>query len=190
MGNGMSSSNQTPRSDPQREVLRCIRDFTKEHHYAPTISEICQICGFRSKGTVAVHLRTLRGLGLVTWQPGQERTLVITDGAWFAEQVFEAFLDSRGLSADSQRPQRYRMRSVLIRPEVKTAIQDAMNSASYRPYDAFSIASAYANGAVETVRFANGKHVKIKQSPKKQLAALNVYFEATGLSNGSYRSLE
>ena len=46
------------------------------------------------------------------------------------------------------------MRSVLIRPEVKQAIEDAMNSANYSPWDAFSIASAYAESAVETVRFA------------------------------------
>ena len=74
------------------------------------------------------------------------------------------------------------MCSVLIRPEVKAAIEDAMNSANYNPWDAFSIASAYAEGTVETVRFAKGKHVKIKQSPDKQLAALDVYFEATGLA--------
>lgn len=74
------------------------------------------------------------------------------------------------------------MRSVLIRPEVKEAIEHAMNSAHYSPWDAFSIASAYAEGAVETVHFFNGKHIKLKQSPRKQLAALNVYFESTGLA--------
>ena len=74
------------------------------------------------------------------------------------------------------------MRSVLIRPEVKDAIEDAMNSAKYSPYDAFSIASAYADGAVDTIHFAKGKHVKLKQSPHKQLAALQVYFESTGLA--------
>ena len=168
--------------DPHLKVLYCIRSFIKEHHYAPTIAEICKATGLRSKGTVATHLRTLRDLGLVTWQPAQERTLVITDRAWFAQQVFEAFLDSRGLSADSQHLQRYRMRSVLIRPEVKAAIEDAMNSSTYSPWDAFSMASSYAKGAVDTIRFAKGQHVKIKQSPSKQLAALNVYFESTGLA--------
>ena len=168
--------------DPHLKVLDCIRSFVKEQHYAPTIAEICRMTGLRSKGTVAIHLRTLRDLGLVTWQPGQERTLVLTDRLWFAYQVFEAFLDSRGLSADSFRPVRYRMRSVLIRPEVKKAIEDAMNSADYNPWDAFSIASAYIEGAVETVQFIKGKHVKLKQSPRKQLAALNVYFESTGLA--------
>ena len=168
--------------DPYLKVLECIRNFVKEHHYSPTFTEIGEILGLRSKATVAAHLKTLRDLGLVTWQPAQERTLVITDRAWFAYQVFEAFLDSRGLSADSSRPQRYRIRSVLIRPEVKAAIEDAMNSANYSPWNAFSMASAYAEGAVETVRFAKGKHVKLKQSPSKQLAALNVYFESTGLA--------
>ena len=57
-----------------------------------------------------------------------------------------------------------------------------MNSANYNPWDAFSIASAYAEGAVDSIRFANGRHVKLTQSPSKQLAALNVYFESTGLA--------
>ena len=168
--------------DPHLKVVECIRNFIKEHHYSPTFTEIGEILGLRSKATVAAHLKTLRDLGLVTWQPGQERTIVITDRLWFAYQVFEAFLDSRGLSADSQRPQRYRMRSVLIRPEVKAAIEDAMNSANYDPWDAFSLASAYIEGCVDTVHFMKGKHIRLKQSPTKQLAALNAYFEATGLA--------
>ena len=168
--------------DPHLKVLECIRNFVKEHHYSPRLTEIGEILGLRSKATVAAHLKILRDLGLVTWQAGQERTIVITDRLWFAYQVFEAFLDSRGLSADNSRPQRYRMRSVLIRPEVKAAIEDAMSAADYDPWDAFSIASAYAKGAVDTIRFANGKHVKLKQSQSKQLAALKVYFESTGLA--------
>ena len=167
--------------DPHLKVLECIRSFVKEHHYSPTLTEIGEILGLRSKATVAAHLKTLRELGLVTWQPAQERTLVITDRAWFAQQVFEAFLDSRGLSADSRRPQRYCLRSVLIKPEVKAAIEDAMNSADYSPWDAFSIASAYAEGAVDTIRFGKGKHVRLKQLPSKQLAALKAYFESVGL---------
>ena len=128
---GVSSNAQT--EDSHLKVLECIRNFIKAHHYSPTFTEIGEILGLRSKARVAAHLRTLSDLGLVTWQPGKERTLVVTDRAWFAQQVFEAFLDSRGLSADSQRPQRYRMRSVLIRPEVKEAIEDAMNSTNYNP---------------------------------------------------------
>jgi len=141
---GVSSNART--EDPHLKVLECIRNFVKERHYSPTLTEIGEILGLRSKATVAAHLRTLSGLGLVTWQKGQERTLVITDRFWFAYQVFEAFLDSRGLSADSRHPQRYRMRSVVIRPEVKAAIEDAMNSAHYSPWDAFSLTSAYAEG--------------------------------------------
>ena len=118
----MSSNGRT--EDPHLKVLECIRSFVKEHHYSPTLTEIREILGLRSKATVAGHL-TLRDLGLVAWQPAQERTIVITDRAWFARQVFEAFLDSRGLSADNHRPHRYRMRNVLIRPEVKAAIEDA-----------------------------------------------------------------
>ena len=177
---GVSSNART--EDAHLKVLECIRSFVKEHHYSPTLTEMGEILGLRSKATVAAHLKTLRDLGLVTWQPAKERTIVITDRAWFAQQVFEAFLDSRRLSADSRRPQRYRMRSVLIKPEVKAAIEDAMNSANYNPWDAFSIASAYAEGAVNTMHFVKGKHVKLKQSPSKQLAALNVYFESTGLA--------
>ena len=175
---GVSSHART--EDPHLNV-ECIRNFVKEHHYSPTLTEIREILGLRSKATVAAHLRTLSDLGLVRWQPGKERTLVITGRAWFAQQVLEAFLDSSGLSADSQRPQHYRMRSVLIKPEVKAAIEDAMNSANYNPWDAFSIASAYAEGAVDTIRFVKGSHIRLKQSPSKQLAALQVYFEATGL---------
>ena len=78
--------------DPHLSVLSCIRSFVKEHHYAPTIAEICKTTGLRSKGTIAVHLNTLRDLGLVTWQPGQERTIVITDRLWFAYRCLKRFL--------------------------------------------------------------------------------------------------
>jgi len=37
-------------------------------------------------------------------------------------------------------------------------------------------------GAVDTIHFVKDKHVRLKQSPKKQLAALTAYFEATSLS--------
>src|ERR1700680_4984048 len=110
----MRSNSQT--RDAHREVLECIRNFIRERQYSPTIAEICRILGFRSKGTVAVHLRALRDQGLLTWQPNCERTFVITDRAWVALQVLEAFLDSR------RGTRRYLMLRILRMPEISMAI--------------------------------------------------------------------
>jgi len=172
----MKSNAQT--RDAQRDVLECIRDFTKQHQYAPTIAEICRICGFKSKGTIAVHLRALRDQRLLTWQPGCERTFVITDRAWAALKVLEAFLDMTGTKAEKRAARRYLMRLVLAKPWVSVAIEDLLASQGFTPDDAVKSHIALIRG-VETVRFTpDGKYMKFKEPPS--LAALRDYWEMIG----------
>ena len=165
--------------DAQRNVLECIRNFIKEHHYSPTINEICRLTGLRSKGTVAVHLRTLRDLGLVTWQPGQERTLVVTDRAWAALQIVQAYLEYRGVSPEN-RQARYRLRNVLQKPEVCEAIEELIASRKFGAKDAVDLHIAHIKGGLETVGFSpDGKHhATVRQPPS--LPALMDYYKLVG----------
>jgi DNA-binding FadR family transcriptional regulator len=104
----MQSVAANARTDVDLTVLGRIRRFIAENHYPPTYKELCQLLGFRSKGTLAVHLRALRDLTLLEWQPGQERTFVVTDRAWVAQEVVKAWFDSQGTSVQ----RRFRRRCV------------------------------------------------------------------------------
>ena len=163
----------------QRSVLECIRDFIKKHHYPPTIPEISRILGLRSKGTVSVHLRALRDQGLLTWQPACERTFVVTDKAWVALEVLNAFLESKGVPDERRLTRRFLMRNVLRRPEVCAAISDLLASRGFRLRDAVALHAAYINGEVEVVRFTrDGKYTKLKLPPN--YTALQDYWRLIG----------
>lgn len=41
----------------------------------PTVRSIGEACGLKSSNTVHFHLKTLRTLGLVAWEPGQHATI-------------------------------------------------------------------------------------------------------------------
>lgn len=64
-----------PLTDRQREVLDAILVFTENHHYAPTVRELCGILGFSSTCTMQVHLNALQRKGYITRERGQARTL-------------------------------------------------------------------------------------------------------------------
>lgn len=166
--------------DPQRDVLECIRDFIKEHQYAPTMAEICRILGVHSKGTVAKHLKALRNRGLLTWEPGCERTFVITDFAWVALQTLQAFLDSKGRSAENRRNRRYLMRNVLNRPEVRAAIDEQLAVHGLAKEDPYDSMVAIIRGEAQSVQFnRKGEPVVVTVSPLVQLQAIKEYFRLT-----------
>lgn len=168
------------KQDPQRDVLECIRSFITEHHYAPTIAEIGQILGLRSKGTVAKHLKALRDQSLLTWQPDSERTLVITDRAWVALQMLQAFLDSKGRAAENRRARRYLMRNVLNRPEVRAAIDEQLTVHGLADKDPYVSMIAIMRGEAQSVRFnRKGEPVVVTVSPSVQLQAIKEYFRLT-----------
>jgi len=62
----------TPR---QREVLGFIARFYAESGYAVTVRQICKAFNFASPNAAVMHLKALRRRDLVTWQPGEARTI-------------------------------------------------------------------------------------------------------------------
>jgi repressor LexA len=62
----------TPR---QREVLAFIAKFYSDSGYAVTNRQICKAFKFASPNAAVMHLKALRRRDLVTWQPGEARTI-------------------------------------------------------------------------------------------------------------------
>ena len=62
----------TPR---QREVLAFIAKFYADSGYAVTNRQICKAFKFASPNAAVMHLKALRRRDLVTWQPGEARTI-------------------------------------------------------------------------------------------------------------------
>jgi len=65
-------------TDRQLELVRFLVRYAAEHHYAPTIREICEALDVASPNAAKGLLDRLAKNGLVTWQPSMSRTLVVT----------------------------------------------------------------------------------------------------------------
>lgn len=63
----------TPR---QQAILDCIKDFSREHGYPPSVREIGERVGLSSSSTVQSHLKTLEKKGLIKRDPTKPRALV------------------------------------------------------------------------------------------------------------------
>ena len=65
----------------QTEVLKYIEEFISTHRYSPTLSEIAQAFGLVSRGGAALHARSLRAKGWITWHGNTHRTISLTEEA-------------------------------------------------------------------------------------------------------------
>lgn len=70
----------TPLTDRQREILAWLARYIADHGYSPTVREVCQAFGYVSVNGAMCHLHPLRKKGWLTWQDGCPRTLRITEG--------------------------------------------------------------------------------------------------------------
>lgn len=61
------------------EVLSAIRSYRATHDYGPTIVELLDAVGLKSKASLQNALDRLRVAGRVEWEPGRARTLRVTD---------------------------------------------------------------------------------------------------------------
>jgi SOS-response transcriptional repressor LexA len=61
----------------QLNVLDAIDKNLKRNKYPPSVQEICDISGLKSKSTVHRHLLNLKEKGYILWEDGQPRTLKI-----------------------------------------------------------------------------------------------------------------
>jgi SOS-response transcriptional repressor LexA len=61
----------------QVEVLDAIAILLKRKAYAPSIQEIGDKTGLKSRGSVHRHLKNLQKAGYIDWEEGQPRTLKV-----------------------------------------------------------------------------------------------------------------
>lgn len=62
----------------KQQICTFIQTFSQEHGYPPTVREIGKSLGMRSPSTVKFHLDKLRADGLLQWEDGKPRSLVLT----------------------------------------------------------------------------------------------------------------
>ncbi|MBH0174698.1 helix-turn-helix domain-containing protein [Fictibacillus sp. 23RED33] len=61
----------------QLNVLDAITKNVNKRNYAPSVQEICDTSGLKSKSTVHRHLKNLKDSGYIHWEEGQPRTLKV-----------------------------------------------------------------------------------------------------------------
>jgi repressor LexA len=59
----------------QLNVLDAITTNFRRKKYPPSVQEICDLSGLKSKSTVHGHLLNLKATGYIHWEDGQPRTL-------------------------------------------------------------------------------------------------------------------
>ncbi len=63
----------------QIKTLNFIRQFIAQHDYAPTLTEIVEGLGLRSKGSLHKHVHALANAGYLTVTPGLQRGLQLSE---------------------------------------------------------------------------------------------------------------
>ena len=62
-------------TNKQEEILTTIKKFMAEKGYAPTIRELCYLCGLNSTATMFVHLKNLTNKGYINQTESKFRTI-------------------------------------------------------------------------------------------------------------------
>jgi len=66
-------------SNKQSEVYEYIQQFTRVHHYSPSIREITEAVGLKSPSTVHFHMKKLEQKGLIKTMDGKSRSIVLAE---------------------------------------------------------------------------------------------------------------
>jgi repressor LexA len=64
-------------TDKQKHLYTIIKEFMEQFKYSPSIRELCELYGVSSPATILHHLRNLRELGIIDFQDGKSRTIVL-----------------------------------------------------------------------------------------------------------------
>ena len=64
-------------TEKQFEIYTFIVRFTKAHLYPPTVSEITEAVGLKSKSVTFEHLAKLEDLGYIKCSPGVSRGITL-----------------------------------------------------------------------------------------------------------------
>lgn len=70
----------TPLTDRQREILAWLARYIADHGYSPTVREGQMAFAFDSPNGFVCHLTALAKKGWVQWNKRKARTLRITEG--------------------------------------------------------------------------------------------------------------
>lgn len=62
-----------------RQIVEFIQGYRGQNGYPPTVDEIGQAIGLRSKSTVHGYLDRMRKQRLVDWEDGKPRTLRVVE---------------------------------------------------------------------------------------------------------------
>jgi repressor LexA len=68
-----------PEGDSRAWVLSFINVFSNNHGYPPSVRELCEGMGTTSTGSMHYHLTRLAKDELIKWNPGEARTIRLTD---------------------------------------------------------------------------------------------------------------
>ena len=74
----MKTNLKIPCSPLQVKLLRFIKAYTAKHRYAPSVQEMADGCGWKSKSAPARILNQLVDLKLITRSSGRMRTVALT----------------------------------------------------------------------------------------------------------------
>jgi SOS-response transcriptional repressor LexA len=61
----------------QLNVLDAINTFIRKRKYSPSLQNICDALGLKSRSTAYGHLINLKKAGYIDWVEGQPRTLKV-----------------------------------------------------------------------------------------------------------------
>lgn len=64
-------------TERQADVYQGILNYQKIHGYAPSIRELCKICGLASTSSVYSHLKSLENMGYIKRREDSLRAIAI-----------------------------------------------------------------------------------------------------------------
>lgn len=67
------------RGGRKMEILRCIRTYTDNKGFPPTVRELCSMTGLKSTSSVHNYLVQLKEDGLIDTAESKPRTITITN---------------------------------------------------------------------------------------------------------------
>jgi SOS-response transcriptional repressor LexA len=70
---------QEPLSERRMVMLRAIKSYTDQKHYAPSVRDLRALCGISSTSVVAYHLFHLDIHGYINREEGISRAMYVTD---------------------------------------------------------------------------------------------------------------
>ena len=58
-------------------LSKVVFEYISEHHYAPSIRELCEIMNKKSTSTISLKLKNARELGYIDYIDNEPRTIVL-----------------------------------------------------------------------------------------------------------------